>query len=274
MSDWKLLDVHAHMSHVSFSSDIDEVISECISKQVAVISNGTDKSSNQFSLKLATKYKGIVYPAMGIYPVEALYNMGYPIEDLSYSPEQFDLEDQIDFINQAAKDHKIIAIGEIGMDGHSLKEDTYDRQEEVFIRLARIGIDNDLPLIVHSRKMESKTLGVLEKLHASKVIMHCFCGNVSEACEYAKKYNWMFSLPVTTPNHSKLSVLCKRLDIENILLETDSPYLNIERGVRNTPVNIIKTLNYLSQVKGISQAQVQEILLTNFKKLFPHVDIG
>ncbi len=79
---------------------------------------------------------------------------------------------------------------------------------------------------------------------------------------------------MTTPNHSKVAVLCKRLDIENILLETDSPYLNIERGVRNTPVNIIKTLNYLSQVKGISQAQVQEILLTNFKKLFPHVDIG
>ena len=272
MREWNYIDVHAHMSHERFSLDIDEVIKECRENKVAVICNGTDASSNLASLDLASKYKGTVYPAMGIYPVEALYNMGESISQAGYTPQKFDLEAQIEFIDQSASSHKLIAIGEIGMDAHSLGEDSYKKQEELFVRLASIGIKNDLCLIVHSRKMESKTLKVLEDLKAPRVIMHCYCGNVSEALSYSQRYGWMFSLPVTTPTHSKLSVLCKRLDPKNILLETDSPYLNIDRGIRNSPVNIIKTFDYISKVKQISPTTLQEILMENFNRVFSYVE--
>lgn len=270
MSEYKLVDVHAHLSHKLFCDDIDALINSCRSQGVCVISNGTDYSSNRFCLDLSKKYKWVVFAALGIYPVEALYNMGVEVCS-NYQIEKFCLEDEIHFIEDQARAKNIIAIGEIGLDGHSLDESTYQKQEEIFVRLSKIGIDNDLVLIVHSRKMESRCLKLLESLNAKKVIMHCYCGNVAEAVEYAKKYGWMFSLPVTTPTHSKLSVLAKRMDISNLLLETDSPYLSGIKGQRNTPLSIKQTLDYLCKIKNQTQDKIAENLFSNFIKTFGSV---
>jgi TatD DNase family protein len=260
------VDVHTHLSHSLFAKDWQKVIELAQASGLrAIVSNGLGKASNRAVLEMAAKFT-IVKAAVGIYPVEAVQNI-LP-DDFPLNYEKFSVDTEIDFIKDLAQQKKIHAVGECGLDGHWLDESTYAEQERVFIQLARIAKDNNLPLIVHSRKCESKVVEILAAEEVKKVNMHCWGGKTALAVESASRYGWSFSIPPVALRHSGFQKLVRLLPLESLLTETDAPYLAHERNTRNDPKNVLHTVKLIAQIKELSLEQTRAAIWDNYCKLF------
>ncbi|MBF0440299.1 MAG: TatD family hydrolase [Oligoflexales bacterium] len=259
------VDVHAHLTDKRFESDLDNVISECEKHGLSsIIVNGIDPETNRAALEMADKYT-IIKAALGIYPVNAAGRMA---KGLPFPVPDFDIDREIEFIADSAKNNKISAIGECGLDGYWIKEETYECQEKVFRQLIEIALSNDLPIIVHTRKLESRSIEILASYKAPKVIFHCFGGKTDIAVKTAEKEGWSFSIPANATKNEAFKKMLLLLPKEAILTETDSPYLSPEKGERNTPLNVIKTVEFMARLRNLETAEAKEIIWNNYKRLF------
>ncbi|HLD18398.1 MAG TPA: TatD family hydrolase [Candidatus Nanoarchaeia archaeon] len=241
-----LVDVHAHLDDKWFSEDLDEVIERAEKAGIiAIIQNSLNHKTNEVSLSLSKKYK-IIRPAFGIYPSEI----------------NEDVEKVCEFIRQHKKE--VASIGEVGLDG------TYpdmDGQKKVFSAMIAIAKELDKPISVHSRKAEQETLYELEKQDAHKVHLHCFIGSMA-LVKQAVKLGYSFSIPLTILKSSHFQEMAKIIPTTQLLTETDSPYLGIERGKRNEPSNIPLIVKKMAEIKGLELEEMQKILFINYKRLF------
>jgi len=261
------VDVHTHLTHDRFNPDLSDVVAKA--RQVglgAIVCNGLEPVSNRRILEFHKIYPEVL-PALGIYPLHAIHHL----LDEKYGGERiasFDVDAEITFIRQQSMDKNIVAVGECGMDGHWVTEETFGEQERVFRALVQISIDADIPVIVHSRSLEKRTLEILEDMQASKVVMHCYCGKVKWAIEYAKRCGFCFSIPANAPKNGNFIKMLKELPRENILTETDAPYLAPVRGDRNEPANVVGTVKFWAELVGISEKEAKDTIYSNFKRLF------
>ncbi|NRA65081.1 MAG: TatD family hydrolase [Pseudobacteriovorax sp.] len=259
-----LVDVHCHLTHKQYSEDLLAVIERANQAEVAIVVNGLETQSNREILKMAATHKNIL-PALGIYPLEAL--TGMPL-DLPFEISNFDLEAEIAFIREQAQAGTIVAVGECGLDGYWVGEETFAKQEEVFLRLLEIASEADIPVIIHSRKREKRVIEILEHHGQKRVDFHCYCGKSKWAISAAEKHGWHFSIPANARKSESFTKLLKSLPPTSILLETDSPYLSPVRGDRNEPANIVGTAKYLGELREMSEAEVEALLWQNFTSLF------
>ena len=125
----------------------------------------------------------------------------------------------------------------------------------------------DKPVIVHSRKAELECIEVLEKLKAKKVIMHCFCGKFSLAARIAKN-GWFLSIPANVNYTDQFQNIAEKIDIKNLLCETDAPYFHPLKEKNNEPSNVVYSYKKISELKKISLEKIEEKIEENFKKLF------
>ena len=246
-----VVDTHCHI-FLEYYSDIDEVIERAISNNVGmIIVNGCDMKSNKEVLKLVKKYD-IVYGALGIQPEE--------INDFT--------DDNLMFIEEHINDEKILAVGEIGLDYHY--DIDKDKQKELFKRQLKIAYRNNKPVIVHSRDCIQETYNILKK-SSVRGIMHCYSGSV----EMAKEFNKIgFLLGIggicTFKNANRIVEVIKNVDLEYIVLETDSPYLSPVpyRGKRNEPAYIPVILKKICEIKGLEYKEVEKVTTNNVFHLF------
>jgi TatD DNase family protein len=203
------------------------------------------------------KHKNI-YGTYGIHPHET---------------QKYKYIDSSIIFNVKKKYKKIIGIGETGLDffySHSDKE----VQKKSFIEHIKAASELNVPIIVHSRNAESDTYEILksEKKNSNlKILMHCFTGSK----DFAKKLldiNCYISVSgiITFKNSIELSETISSIPIENLLVESDSPYLapNPYRGKTNEPSFILHTIEKLSQIKKVTKQSIIFNTTTNFKKLF------
>ena len=154
-----LVDVHTHIFHDKFQGDIPEIIKRADTQGLShIVVNGLNPKTNRETLELAKTYKS-VEAAAGIYPLDAVYDI-LP-DDFELPVKKFDVNEEIKFIESLAKEQKIIAVGECGLDAYWGPESTLKRQEEVFLQLTQIAMDNDLPIIIHTRKQEKRAFEIL-----------------------------------------------------------------------------------------------------------------
>ena len=246
-----VVDTHCHIFS-EYYSDIDEVIERAVSNNVGmIIVNGCDMKSNKEVLKLVKKYD-IVYGALGIQPEE--------INDFT--------EDNLMFIEEHINDEKILAVGEIGLDYHY--DIDKDKQKELFKRQLEIAYRNRKPVIVHSRDCIQETYNILKE-SSVRGIMHCYSGSV----EMAKEFNKIgFLLGIggicTFKNANRIVEVIKNVDLEYIVLETDSPYLSPVpyRGKRNEPAYIPVILKKICEIKGLEYKEVEKVTTNNVFHLF------
>tara|TARA_Y100000310_G_C20684209_1_gene817958 strand:+ start:724 stop:1467 length:744 start_codon:yes stop_codon:yes gene_type:complete len=244
-----LVDVHTHLDFPEFKKDLDEVILRAKSLGfVTLITNGTDPKSNREIIELSKVYD-IVKPALGMYPSTSI----------ELSDEE--IKKELDFIEKT----KPIAIGEVGLDNYRVKN--LKKQKEVLTKIVKLAIKLDIPLIVHSRKAEEETINLLENLNAKKVVMHCFSGN-SNLTERAAKNGWMFSVPAIVIKSKTYRKLAKRVPLNQILTETDSPFLSPVEGERNEPSNIKKAIKKIAELKEITSEELEKIIYANFQRMF------
>ncbi|MBM3232143.1 TatD family deoxyribonuclease [Candidatus Pacearchaeota archaeon] len=248
------IDVHCHLDKlIDEGVPTDKAIKNAKKKGVErMIVNGTDHEQNKIILDLAKIHKEVL-PALGIYPIDAL--------KLSES----EIDEEIEFIKQN-KD-KIAAIGEVGLD---LKEEelhkTLDKQKINLRKFVNLAIKLNKPAIIHSRKAELHTIELLEELNVKKVIMHCFSGKMSLAERIAKN-GWFLSIPANSHYSQQFQDVIKRVPIENLLCETDTPYLHPLKKWPNEPANVIYSYKKIAEIKKMKLTEVELQIEKNFKSL-------
>lgn len=244
-----MVDTHCHIFLEDYP-DIDDVIKR-MDNNIIIVS-GVDDASNKEVLELCSRYNN-VYGTLGIHPESA--------------SDKYDL----DFVSNHINDPKIVAVGEIGLDYYYTK-DNRDAQIDLFCRQIEIAISNNKPIVVHSRDAISDTYDIIKKYDiGSKTDIHCFSSSLEMAREFIKMGCKLgIGGVLTFKNSSKLKEVVSGVDISNLLLETDSPYMTPVpfRGKRNEPYNIRYVAEVISDIKGISLDDVLKITSENAYKLF------
>ncbi len=257
------IDIHTHLTHARFAADLDMVIAKAVTRGLShIVVNGLEPRSNRAILAMAEQYE-VVQPALGIYPVEAVVDM----LPHTYAVEHFSVADEVAFIATQAAQGKLLAIGECGLDGHLVGEETFAAQERVFLELCAIAMQHDLPVIVHSRKRERRIAEILVHHGVRRVNLHCFCGKTKLAQRLAEEQGYYFSIPTNSHVHQGFQRMLATLPIEYILTETDAPWLAPVRGTRNEPQNVALTIAHLATVRSLSETEARRQVLHNFCNL-------
>ncbi len=247
-----LIDTHAHLSFKDFNKDRDQVIKRAFEIGVEKIINvGTNLEDSKNSIALAEKYKNI-YATVSLHPID--------VEN-----EKFDEELWL----KLAKDQKIVAIGETGLDFfHSSDK---EKQKEVFKALIKIACQVGKPLILHSRESDKEVLDILShsKLPPKRGVIHCF----SRDYTIAKKFlNLGFLISytgnITYNKESSSSIL--RVPLNKIMIETDCPFMAPVpfRGKRNEPSYVKYIAEKIAEIKNITFEAAAERTTQNAKSLF------
>ena len=249
------IDSHCHINFPELSQKIDEVLSNMESNNIShalCVSVTLDKINE--ILDLTKKYSNI-YASVGVHP--------------DYENIQ---EPNIDTLFKHSKNEKVIAIGETGLDYFRLKGDL-SWQRDRFRTHIRAAIKSKLPLIIHTRNAQDDTISIMKEEGANSAtgVMHCF----TESYEMAKQaidlgFYISFSGIITFKNAETLRETVKKIPIENILIETDSPYLAPvpNRGKLNEPANVRYVAEKIAELKGIPIEKVAETTTNNFFTLF------
>ncbi len=251
-----MIDSHCHLDHEPLLSDLDNVIQR--SKDIGIEKLLTISTSfESFSkIKELINRDEIIYGTVGIHPHESSTNIITSNE----------------IIKNLNENSKIIGIGETGLDFYYNNSEK-NKQISSFIEHIEASIKTNVPIIVHSRNAEKETFEILNqyKRHNLKILMHCFTGSK----EFSKKLldlNSYFSASgiITFKNSVDLQKTFKSLPNNNILIETDSPYLAPvpNRGKKNEPSFIDFTATKLAEIKEITKSKLIEITTKNFNKLF------
>lgn len=242
------IDVHCHLDLLD---DLEEIMTRARKAHVELaITQGTNAASNAKALALGKQFPEILV-ALGLYPTDAL-----ELSDRA-------LEEFVEGIKHVKK--RIVAIGEVGLD---LKEiATLDKQQRVFQMMIDVALELDKPLIVHSRKAELSCIEQLEASNIKKVLMHCFSGKLSLGKRIADN-DWFLSIPTSVKNSEHFQKLIEQTPIEQLLCETDSPYLHPDRGFPNEPANVIVSYEWIAKIKKLKLKDVETQLEKNFNILF------
>ena len=242
-----MIDSHAHI--LSEYYNIDELVKYLKSKNIKAVINCSTclKDANEI-IELGDKYKEFLYPAIGIHPEN--------------------IEDTLSEIEKLIINNKIYAIGEIGLDYYWNKENK-DKQKDLFRKQIELAIKYNLPIIVHTRDSIQDTLNII-KDYKVKGVIHCFSGSYEMAVEFIKRGFKLGIGGVLTFKNSKLYEVIEKIDLKDIVLETDSPYLTPEpnRGKKNDPSNVYYVAKRISEIKNISIEEVMRITSENAKMIF------
>lgn len=246
------IDTHCHITRNDYDDIpflIDKIKKSGVKK---IIVNGTDMESNLEVLELTKKYD-IVYGALGFHPTE--------LDNFKNS----DLE----WLEEHINNEKIVALGEIGLDYHY---DNTDKEKEiiVFKKQLEIAEKYNKPVIIHSRDAIQDTFDILKKYNL-KGSFHCFSGSLEMACEFIK-LGYLIGVGgvVTYKNAKNIINVIKNIDLEYILLETDSPYMTPEpyRKYKNDSSYIPVIAEKIAEVKEVPLEVIEKTTSMNACGLF------
>ncbi len=264
-----LIDAHCHLTHELFKDDINTVIQRARKAGVkAILVSGVNPPANREVLALCRKYPDILKPSLGIYPIDALgiagENTGLPRQAVPIN-----LEEEFAFIEKHK--NEIAAVGEVGMDFFwAKKEETYEKQAENFRKIIRFAINIKKPLVIHSRKAEEECLEILGQEIKNKeipVIQHCFSGRKSLMGK-AIALGHYFSIPPNILRAGNFQTLVNKAPMEQLLTETDAPWLSPFPDKRNEPAFVLETIKKMAEVKGITAEEMAEAVWKNYEKVF------
>lgn len=246
------IDSHCHLSKEYYDS-LDEIVNKAKEKNVnTLIISGCDKNGILEGLDIINKYDNI-YMTIGFHPSEA-----------NLTTE----EDLIWLENLIKENDKIIAVGEIGLDYYWVK-DNKELQRDLFRRQLDIATRLNLPVVIHSREATQESYDILKEYNL-KGIIHCYSGSLEMAKEYIKLGYKIGIGGVVTFKNTNLVDVVKEIDLKDITLETDSPYLapTPYRGKQNSPEYIPLIAEKIAEIKEITKEEVGEITTKNVKELF------
>ena len=140
-------------------------------------------------------------------------------------------------------------------------------QEKVFIKALRLAKKLDKTVVIHSRKAEARAIEIMEEEGMKKVMMHCFHGKKS-LIKKCVELGWFISVPAVITRLEHFKMLVEMVPIEQLVTETDAPYLSPVAGTRNESANVIVTIKEIARIKGMKEEDVAKKMFNNAKGLF------
>lgn len=246
------IDTHCHLQS-KYYENIDAVIKDNRKAGIdKIIVSGCEICEIKEVIEYAKKYDD-VYLTLGFHP--------------EYADSINDID--ISWLKEVVKNNnKVIGIGEIGLDYYYSKENR-DRQINLFRKMLELASELNLPVVIHSRNATLDTINILKEYNVVGVI-HCFSGSLETANEYIKMGYYLGIGGVVTFKNSNLRDILKELSLDNIVLETDSPYLTPTpfRGKVNSSKNIPLIAEELSNIFSVTCEEVSRRTINNTKSIF------
>lgn len=238
----EVIDSHCHVQFPQYDQDRDIVIRRALDKGIGMLCVGTDEHSSRAAVELARQYEG-VWASVGIHPNE--------LGELS---------------DELAKDIKVVAIGEIGLDYYR----TVDRalQQERFKMQLDMAQAIDKPIIIHCRNAHDDMIATLQE-RSMRGVLHSFNDTPERAHQYIE-LGYFIGLNAIVTFSDTYHAMVRQLPLDRILLETDAPYLAPApyRGKRNEPIYIEAVGNYIAEIRGISAEELLQQTTKNAADLF------
>ncbi|AEH06915.1 YchF/TatD family DNA exonuclease [Methanothermococcus okinawensis] len=246
---YKYIDAHCHIEDKGFNKNRGEVVETAKNNNVEMITSGANFGGCIRALKFKKEYN--IYLTLG------------------FHPGNVNAEDKIiDKVYNLIKQHEkeILGVGEVGLDAnvHNI-----GRQKEIFNKFINLAEELNKPIIIHGRGLERECYNLVNNRVIS--MFHCYSGDIELAKELIDNNHYISisTLICFSTHHQEL---VKHLDLENIVVETDSPYLSPIKGEKNQPVNVIKVVEKIYDIKKgdgtYSYDEIVNIIYHNTKKLF------
>jgi len=251
-----LVDTHAHLDGERFLDDIDDVLQNAQDNGVeTIITVGCDLASSQASVELSQRYSN-VFATVGVHPHDAAHLT----------------TEVIDRFKLLAKEPKVVAIGEIGLDYYR-NRCPHDQQQSAFRQQIQLAHQCQLPIVVHDRDAHDDVMRILEEENAQQVggVLHCFSGDLAMAKRCIEMGFYLsFTGTITYPKNEEIREIIHQIPTEHILVETDCPYLSPQnwRGKRNEPAYVVKTAEKIAEIKGLSLTDIARTTSLNAHALF------
>ena len=252
-----IFDTHCHLNSDELYERLDEVLESA--KKVGVdkfLVIGWDKESSLRAIEIAHRYEGI-YAAIGFHPTD--------IDGVS--------EEDYNEVMSHIDDPKVVAVGEIGLDYHWVKDlKQREKQKEWFIKQINFANLHQKPISIHNREAFEDCLKILKE-HKPQYsgVMHCYSGSV-ELLKDVLDLGLYIGLdgPLTFTNAKTPKEVCEAVPLDKLIVETDSPYLSPHplRGTVNEPKNIALVVDEITRLKGISKKHILDVIYENSCRLF------
>lgn len=250
-----IFDTHAHYDDETFDADRDSLLAAMPQEGVGLILDpGCDIVTSKKAIALAAQYP-YVYAAVGYHPENCA----------PYTPSDLDV------LREMARNPKVVAIGEIGLDYYWEQNPPRELQQEVFRAQLALAQELNLPVIVHDRDAHADCLAIVKEFPAVRGVFHCYSGSVEMARELWK-LGWYtgFDGPVTYKNARKTVEVAQEVPMDQLLLETDSPYMAPvpKRGERNDSRNIVHIAQKIAEIRSMTADEIIRIAADNGRRLF------
>ena len=251
-----ITDTHTHLYSDAFDQDRNEAIQTAIDQNVKrFFIPAIDSETTRSMYELEKAFPENVFLMMGLHPTHVKENF----------------EEELRHVEEELGKRKFYAVGEIGIDLYWDKS-TLGNQQQAFKKQIQFAKDRELPIVIHCREAFDEIFDVLEEVKDDKLfgIFHCFTGNLEQA-KQALSYNMKLGIGgVVTFKNGGLDKFISQIPLEQIVLETDSPYLAPKpyRGKRNDPVYILIVAEKLAELYDISLEEVAVVTTKNSKEIF------
>jgi TatD DNase family protein len=253
-----LTDSHAHIQGKEYAGEAAAVIArarEAGVETIVAVGGTGDMSSNREAAALADSFPG-VYATVGMHPHDA--------KDVG--------DEELQTLKQLAERSKVVAVGETGLD-YYYSHSPHATQREVFVRLIHLALEINLPLVVHEREAAEDAVALLRREGDGRLrgVIHCFTGDYAAARRYLDLGFYLsFTGIITFKNADALREVARKLPLESVCVETDSPYLTPVpyRGKRNEPAYVRFVAETLARIKDISFEEVARATTANARALF------
>ena len=259
----KTVDSHAHLELIHNSEPDSPLIKQTLEQAASVgidrvVQVGYSAEQSIWSVKCAESFVGQVVAAVALHPNEA------PVVD--------DLEKDLKIIEELAANPRVRAIGETGLDFFRTPEELRDKQKYSFARHIKMAKDHNKALVIHDRDSHRAVLDLLIQEGApDNTIFHCYSGDAQMAKEcVANNYILSFAGTLTFKNAPELREAVVLVPVEQLLVETDSPFLAPmpNRGALNTPAQIPNTLRVMADLRGESVDYLAGAISENAERIF------
>jgi TatD DNase family protein len=253
----KFVDAHIHLSDEEYADCVEEIITNAKKANVvALVSNSMDLKTSIESLKLAEKYRGMVYAALGVHP--------WSVQTLTDE----ELLEVIELVSEKKAGGKLVAVGEVGLD---IKyEKIWDKQLRVFEEMLRVAERLALPVIIHSRGTTTQIIDMLPSYSLKKVLLHWFSNPISALTNVIEKGYYITEGPPAVYSNGIQEVV-RRIPLTNLLTETDGPVRFFRQpfnGKRTSPAFIPAVVEAIAKIKKVSVEEAAEQIAKNFTGFF------
>jgi TatD DNase family protein len=251
-----LIDTHAHIYSEDFLHDVDDVLQRSYDNDVKkIILPNIDSGSVKRLLDLNDAYPHLCFPLMGLHPTSVAS----------------DYKEELEAVEYWLSKRKFYGIGEIGIDLYWNRTFLFE-QQEAFKHQLQLAKENKLPVVIHVRDSFDEVYSILKEQQNGLLrgIFHCFSGNEAEAKKVIDLGFLIGVGGVVTFNNSSLADVIKNIPVQNLVLETDAPYLTPvpKRGKRNESAYLIYIAQAVAKIYNISVNELADITSENARDLF------